>query len=808
MTDHDGLRLTLDAHQLQKRTFLLGNEGGFVLHLPVEINARDRTLMPSKWFGASAFGRMYLSGLRVWVIVDGVRTALDRECQTGFTQELHAAVRTFSISGMEVRQTFFVPNRIEAAVMSLESDSELQVVVEPQFDMRYYQSFNTDVTQYNVAVEPGHAGETLLIENHIAGPSETVPRLDFFACLRVASADPRITLLPEKDRLRRKTYLRDEHRERLIYAAYGETHEQSPDEAPIWSQYATTVYAPACLQSAAPFELVFGFGVTRKEAKAAAKEVCESLPSLRQRKQAEEQERLTSSHFATGIADIDQAYAQVNARLNTALVAREAKIGLGEGRSKKPINAIFAGNKYFLDPWKRDENISLGALLVTGDYATSRAILDDTWSHQDERTGRLPQIIRLGEPIVYYSSDGTLWALRRLYQYTRMSGDTTLLDEKYSMVERFFATSLDFMQRGLLPSGGIIDKEYLWETWEDTAYTPRDGYPVEIELLWLTALRNYLPTIEERNPHLAERLHAALEEGLRTFELFYLDGYLADSLTYQWEPRTLLTPNGYMAFDLDVSIPIDIARQMVLLGREQLAGQVGIRSLAPRDWPRVLSPEFMADPKNFHNGHMASVGIYNYHRGIEWLWLNQFFVLGELLHGDVQHAYGRYVHGLVHETLRQSGIGGLSELYDMRGPLGADFQAWSMAGFVAALHAFAGVEVDAINRCVSICPRLPSHWSRVECRRRVGGTRFDALITNGSAGAYSIDVRLVDPIPPDFVVHFGFHSPPDSASRQSTVNGQPVEMTVNTDSRADGMTSWLTMPWNGDIETKFVTNRL
>jgi hypothetical protein len=66
-----------------------------------------------------------------------------------------------------------------------------------------------------------------------------------------------------------------------------------------------------------------------------------------------------------------------------------------------------------------------------------RQILESTWQYQDERTGRLPHILRAGEPLMYYSSDGTLWALHRLLQYTAQSADTGLLQAKMPMVERF-----------------------------------------------------------------------------------------------------------------------------------------------------------------------------------------------------------------------------------------------------------------------------------------------------------------------------------------------------------------------------------
>lgn len=758
--------IQLSGHGLEGRTFILGNGGGFVLYLPVELNVRERTLVPIKWFGASEFGRKYVEVSRSWLLAGGEPVALDRTHQTGFSQYLDRAERTFTAGGRTVRQTYAVPAGIRAFLLTLDAGPGAGFAVEPEFDMRYYQAFNTDFSGYAASAHQG----LLTVGNRIAGPA-TVEYLEFHALVRAVEGEARISLLPEEGRLHPKTYLKDEARERLIRSAYALTHEEVPDEAPIWDTYDTELYVPARIESSAPVTLVFAFGGSTEDAQAALDAATHPAP-LQRRKRETVERLLEGGNLVTGDAEADTAYRAILARFNEALVARNVTIHAGE-RDIAHFSGIFAGNKYFLDAWKRDENISLIGPLLTNDETTVRSTLVETWQFQDPRTGRLPQIIRLGEPLVYYSSDGTLWALRRLSQYTRMTGDESLLAEKYGMVERFFSASLDFVQRGLLPSGGIIDRSYLWETWEDTPYTPRNGFPVEIELLWLTALREYEPAVRVRNPHLADRLTAVRAEGEQTFGLFQLDGYLADSLDPSFEPRPLLTPNGYIAFDLDVPLSADLQRSMVALARDQLAGRVGVKSLARRDWERVLSPEFLSAPRSVVNGQMASVGLYNYHRGVEWLWLNQFMVKVELACGDPSIAYDTYVAGQVHSALREGGVGGLSELYDTRGPLGADFQAWSMTGFVACLHAFTGIEVDAIAKRVRACPVVPDRWSGLECRRQIGGSRFDLSYRKENGGEQTLEVRWVDPRPTDTALSLGVRVPQANAV-ETRLNNQPV----------------------------------
>ncbi len=763
----------LERKQMVGRTFLLGNEGGFVLLLPVELNTLERNLLPMKWFGASEFGRKYLEANRVWMVRDGETTLLNRSNQVACDQDLDEVVRRFEVDGVEVRQRFFVPNRLASIVMTLEADRPASFVIEPQFDMRQYASFSTVFDGYRIQQHMDGGDKVLSVTNRISAPNEHAAEMTFACTIRNASGPLEIELLPEDKRLVKHVYLKDEHREKLIHKAYMEIHELSPDEAPIWDMYQNTVYVPVHLKAEAPVTLVHSFHEKQDEAERVGRSVSKNVSELFRQNEEEAIERVGQGLLQTGDRRTDLAYNQILSRFNGTLVARDINVQAGEHKAQH-LSAIFAGDKYFLDPWKRDENISLEALLLTNDFETMRAILDNTWQHQDPKTGRLPQIIQLGQPLVYFCSDGTPWALHRLWQYTAVSGDTTLLDEKYPMIEHYFGASVERTERGLLPSGAVIDRNFLWETWQDTQFTPRDGFPIEIEMLWLTAIREYLPTIRERNADLADRLEETLQMGMKTFELFQLDnGYLADSIDYNWQPRRLLTPNPYLAFMLDFPIPLDFALRMIRLGREQLAGRVGVKSLASCDWWKVLSHQFLANPKNIQGSNMASVGIYNYHRGIEWLWLNQFLLAGELMLGDTDVGYRTYVNGLVREALEKSGMAGLDELHDLHGPLGADFQAWSMAGFISCLHQFSGIDVDAASRTVSVRPSIPKVWPEVVCRRRVDNCWFE-IRARGDGKQQSIDIAAAEGAPSGYRLEVGARVPKDMVASAIRINGSPL----------------------------------
>jgi Amylo-alpha-1,6-glucosidase len=170
-------------------------------------------------------------------------------------------------------------------------------------------------------------------------------------------------------------------------------------------------------------------------------------------------------------------------------------------------------------------------------------------------------------------------------------------------------------------------------------------------------------------------------------------------------------------------------RAMREVARRQLAGRQGIRTLAPEDWPRVFSPEFLGDRRLVRGRRMRSVGKFNYHRGVEWNWLARFFVQAELKYGEPDTAYRRYLRSQVEAALHLAGIGGISELFDFSGARGPEFQAWSMAGFLEAIHAFAGVHIDVPARRIVIEPQLPAEWPRIDARKWYGAIPFDVHFT-------------------------------------------------------------------------------
>ncbi|MDQ2741363.1 MAG: hypothetical protein M3Z66_03570 [Chloroflexota bacterium] len=717
--------LHLSAERLKGRTFLLGNKRAFSLSLPASCGASSSALHPHKWFGAYLYGRKFLEG-------QVVRAHAERDFmlsyrrQTGLTLGLTGARREYEVEGRACTEEFFVPDGIQGFACTLNGD--LDFSVEPEFDLRFYRALNHRTDGYQVEEIAGG----VVVSNELPSgtyddqtesflPDESIVPTRAYAAVLVVGEGARCDLLPPWVRTRRKIFRKDYQRHRFLTS--GTTAPDAADHAPLWDQSSSRVYAPVRLQVHGHGDVIYGFGGTREEALEQVTVLRENLLAFRVQKWDSANEIARRAPFSTGQPRVDVAYVQVLNRLMDALVARHAVAQ--DTVLRRPATMILAGNQYFHDSWKRDENIALGFLLTLGFHDLAGDVIRDTWQLQDEVTGRLPQRIRAGEEPPYHSSDGTLWALLRLYQYWRCTGDDGLLYEKLAMVRHFFQRSLERAVKGMLPSGRTTGSEYLWETWMDTPHTPRHGFPVEIQMLWIACLRIFRPLVYSSDPALEERMGAAESGAWLALQRFNVRGLPADSLDDEERVRDLITPNAYFCFGVGLDLGPEIERTMRDVGRSQLAGHQGIRTLAPEDWGRVFSPEFLSDRRHVQGRRMQSMGKFNYHRGVEWNWLSQFFVQAELKYGEPDLAYRTYLKPQVDAVLDRAGIGGISELCDLSGTRGPEYQAWSMSGFLEAVHAFAGVRIDVPHHCITVEPQLPAGWPHLNVRKWYGRVPFD-----------------------------------------------------------------------------------
>ncbi len=719
----------LTSTQFARRSFILGNKRAMTLSLPAASGASDSLLHPHKWFGAYLYGRKFVEAQLVYACRER-DVLLSRRNQTGLTVGLTTARRNFVVEGHWCSEAYFVPDNIPAFACTISGG--LDFVVVPEFDMRFYRALSDSLNDYRVEeIAGGRVISNALPSGTYDDQTETFrpdgTHLPARIYAAVGAIGDRIWMsdVPGERRERRKIFRSDADRRRFLEqsAAYS----TDGDHAPLWNQSTSRVFAPIRLHVGREGTVVYGFGGSKSEAVQHMEELRDSLSIHLKRKEDATVQSLSHTGFETGNSRVDTAVTQVFVRLMDSLVVRRA---VAEDTALAgPATMILAGNQYFHDSWKRDENIALGFLLTLGFYDLAREVIRDSWQLQDTVSGRLPQRIRAGESPPYHSSDGTLWAAWRLYQYWRCTGDDSLLREKLSMVEHFLEASMPRTVDGLLPSGKTTSPDYLWETWMDTPHTPRDGFPVEIQMLWIACLRAWRPLIASHNGDLAARVARVEEAATRALRRYNLRGMPADSLDAQGAVRDFITPNPYLAFGLGIDLGSRVELTMRAIGRSQLAGRQGIATLAPADWDRVFPRSFLDDRRNVRGKRMNSAGKYNYHRGVEWNWLSQFFVLAELKFGNADRAYDTYFKKQVNGVLDLAGIGGMSELHDLSGARGPDFQAWSMSGFLEAAHAFAGVQIDVPDRRICIRPQIPRSWPYLRVRKWFGSVPFDLEYT-------------------------------------------------------------------------------
>ncbi len=350
-------------------------------------------------------------------------------------------------------------------------------------------------------------------------------------------------------------------------------------------------------------------------------------------------------------------------------------------------NTLIAGYPWFTD-WGRDTFVALrGLCLATGQLDVARDILlqwADTVSE-----GMLPnRFPDQGSAPEFNAVDASLWFVVAAQEYLDLAaaqsrssaprGQRKLLTAMEAILEGYAAGTrygIRCDEDGLLRAG----EPGVQLTWMDArvgerVVTPRCGKPVEVQALWLNALR--------AGARISPGFGRRLEQGLASFrERFWCDatGCLYDVIDVDHVAGAVdatVRPNQIFAVG---GLPLallegDRARQVVDVVERQLLVPLALRSLAP-DAP-------------------AYVGVYEgdsgrrdgaYHQGTAWPWLLGPFVEAWLrVQGSTpaarREARIRFLEPL-QSHLCEAGLGHVSEILDgepPHRPRGCPFQAWSL----------------------------------------------------------------------------------------------------------------------------------
>ena len=353
----------------------------------------------------------------------------------------------------------------------------------------------------------------------------------------------------------------------------------------------------------------------------------------------------------------------------------------GEGHT------IIAGYPWFTD-WGRDTFIALrGLCLATGRREIARSILLE-WSGAVSE-GMLPNFFPDGAKEAEYNSvDASLWYVVAVHDYLAAAAaagekipraDRKRLAAAVDAILTGYAGGTRFGIRadvdGLLYAGTPgVQLTWMDAKVGDWMVTPRRGKPVEVQALWINALR-IGATFDPRWSEPADRAQASFA---RVFWHEPSGGLLdvADNDFVPGRTDASLRPNQIFAVG---GLPFPVltgsqAASVVRVVEQHLLTPLGLRSLAPGH------PDFQS---HYAGGVRERDGAY--HQGTVWPWLIGPFVEAWLrVRGNSAsaraEARSRFLAPL-QAHLTEAGLGHLSEVADAVAPHtpgGCPFQAWSL----------------------------------------------------------------------------------------------------------------------------------
>ncbi len=366
---------------------------------------------------------------------------------------------------------------------------------------------------------------------------------------------------------------------------------------------------------------------------------------------------------------------------------------------------VIAGYPWFTD-WGRDTFIALrGLCLAGGRWDDARAILVEWAGAVSE--GMLPnRFVEAGDAPEFNAVDAALWyviAVHEFLEQGRQIGRRLPAPERDRLLEAVDAIVEGYARGtrygisadtdGLLRAG-VPGVQLTWMDAKvgDWVVTPRIGKPVEIQALWINALR----IAAARDARWA-RLHGRAIASFRN-RFVRPDGEgLHDVVDVNHEPGTAdasFRPNQLFAVG-GLPYPVvegELARRIVDAVERRLWTPLGPRSLAPEE--RGYTPVYAGGPVERDGA---------YHQGTVWPWLAGPFIEAWLrTRGNTaearEEARARFLAPLL-DHLGKAGLGHVSEIADAsapHAPRGCPFQAWSVG------------EVLRLDRLVLAAPAAPT----------------------------------------------------------------------------------------------------
>lgn len=363
------------------------------------------------------------------------------------------------------------------------------------------------------------------------------------------------------------------------------------------------------------------------------------------------------------------------------------------------LRTVIAGYPWFLD-WGRDTLIALRGLIADGRVGEALEILQEFGRFEEK--GTLPNIIHGNTVGNRDTSDAPLWFCVAAGDLMEALGERQVLEAACgTRALREVLVSILAHYRDGTPNGIRMDPESALVyspphfTWMDTNYpaaTPREGYPVEIQALWIASLRLVARKVDAAWGALAERASDSLAR-------FFIvkEGWLADCLragpgtpAAKASQEDALRPNQLLAVTLGV--PLDPALKVsVIRASEGLLVPGAIRSVADRpvqaDMGVWRDGVLLNDPHHPYQGHYLGDEDTrrkpSYHNGTAWSWTFPLYVEALVeVYGAAARRSGLSLLGSAVEHLNRGCLCHTPEICDGDAPhaaRGCGAQAWGVS---------------------------------------------------------------------------------------------------------------------------------
>ena len=372
---------------------------------------------------------------------------------------------------------------------------------------------------------------------------------------------------------------------------------------------------------------------------------------------------------------------------------------------------VMAGLPRFPTFWGRDTGWSLQALINISEWDIVKEALENILGRA--REGEVPMIIG-GRGFLhvtsYGSTDATLYYPWLIREYVMGRGDRDFLEKWYpvvvKMIEWGFGRDVDgdgFLDHGKSVTGLLPVPD---TTWMD--HIDRRKSAIEVQALWIRALESGAELAEAvgdlENAH-KWRNHAEKLKTLLVKRYWNeVEGYFYDTIRPNGELDPSVRPNAMVPLMMRYVEREKALKALERIGRFDMTTPWGVRTLSSRD-PRY-------DPKAYHDGCV-------------WPLVTGWTAMAELEYGNVEKGF-KLIKTMARQILNEAGM--YAELYrgDKEEPFNACIlQAWSIASYINSLFKMVGVKRNALERTLTLSPRLPEGLTNLTIKRvRIGDSNL------------------------------------------------------------------------------------